>query len=389
MTLPVSTPNWFHSAEAGAPTLNNAAGSLLEVLRACKINGFGAVSVTSIVVTDEVATVTAASHGFSAAFGKLVLIEDAPVAELNGRKRIGNVSTNSFTYPAPGVANGTYTGTISAKRAPLGWSEPHSGTNVAMFARTAPEATAMLLRVNDSHADGSTATDARVIMVESATGVDTYSGAAPTSGQVSGGLYWHKGPNNATAKNWCVVGDDRFVWVFVQYGTNVSLFSGFCFGDMVPYYAADAYGALVAGAVNAGSGSSTNTRIGIIDNYGLLSTSNQVVAARAQSGSGSAQPQSMAGPRSGGIIGGAGLQTAGTTVVVSPSPLHINDGAAPGIVRGEAPGARLPLFNTPFAHLVPSTVVTGLGDRVFLPINFASQGGNGQFLVELTGEWFA
>ncbi|MGS5089076.1 hypothetical protein ACVC7V_21535 [Hydrogenophaga sp. A37] len=388
MTLPTSQPNYFDSSETGAPTLNNVTASLLEVIRACAKNGFNSKTVTSIAVASGVATATAASHGYSATYGKLLLIEGSGEALLNGRKQPLSVATNTFTFAAPGVADGTYTGTMSAKRAPLGWTEPHTGTNVAIFARSAPEATAMLLRVNDSHANGSTVTDARIVMAESATDVDTYSGLAPTAAQVSGGLYWHKGPNSATAKQWCVVGNDRFIWVFTQYGSTVSLLAGQGFGDIVPYYAGDAYGALVAGASSAGSGTSTTGRIGIVDVYGLLSTSYQVSAARAQSGSGTAQPQALVGPRAGGIVGGAGFQTAGSTVVISPSPLHVNDGAAPGIVRGEVPGVRLPMFNAPFTHLVPQTVVTSAGDRVFLPINFGSQGGNGQILIELTSGWY-
>ena len=137
MTLLASQPNYFDSSEAGAPSLNNVAGSLLEIIRACGINGFNPKVVTSIVVASGVATATAASHNYTATYGKLLLIEGAPEALLNGRKQPLSVTTNTFTYAAPGVADGTYTGTMSAKRAPLGWTEPFTGTNKAIFARSA------------------------------------------------------------------------------------------------------------------------------------------------------------------------------------------------------------------------------------------------------------
>jgi len=250
VTFPASTPCWYDSTEAGAPTLNNAAGSLLEVLRSCLINGFGAVSVTSIVVAGGVATATAATHGFSSAYGKLVLVEGAPVAELNGRKRIGNVLTNTFTFPAPGVADGTYTGTISAKRAPLGWAETHTGTNVAIFAATAPEAKPNSLRVDDS----GSASMSRWLCIPTAniTDINTYSGEAPSNAQVSGGAYVQRGaPNNATPKAWVIVGDDQGFYFAAECSTGPAFLINW-FGDIESFYAADAGGTLLATQITAG-----------------------------------------------------------------------------------------------------------------------------------------
>jgi hypothetical protein len=82
----MTQPIWFDSSEVGAPTLNNAAGSLLEILRACLINGFGSKTVTSISVTAGVATATCAAHGFLGTYGKLVLIEGSGEALLNGQR---------------------------------------------------------------------------------------------------------------------------------------------------------------------------------------------------------------------------------------------------------------------------------------------------------------
>lgn len=264
MTLPASTPCWFDSSEAGAPTLNNAAGSLLEVLRSCLINGFGAVSVTSIVVASGVATVTAATHGFSAAYGKLVLIEGAPVSELNGRKRIGNVLTNTFTFPAPGVADGTYTGTISAKRAPLGWAETHTGTNIAIFASTAPEARPNSLRVDDS---GSASMSRWVgIPTASITDLNTYSGEFPSSAQVSGGAYVQRGgTNNATPKAWVVAGDDRGFYFAAECNTGPVFLINW-FGDFESFYEGDAGGTLLA--------TQTTTAVSNSPSWGLANGTN-------------------------------------------------------------------------------------------------------------------
>ena len=121
---------WFDSAETGAPTLNNAAGSLIAVLDACLLNGFNLKSIT-INVAGGVATATCNGHGFSTATGKLVSIAGATPNELNGLKQIASATSNTFTFPAPGVPDGAATGAITAKRAPLGWTKVHAAANKA------------------------------------------------------------------------------------------------------------------------------------------------------------------------------------------------------------------------------------------------------------------
>ena len=58
-------PIYYTSDEPGAPTLNNDNGSLISVLDAVLINGFGLKSVTSITVAGGLATVTCAGHQFT------------------------------------------------------------------------------------------------------------------------------------------------------------------------------------------------------------------------------------------------------------------------------------------------------------------------------------
>lgn len=238
----MSRPIWYDSTEAGAPTLNNVAGSLLDVLRACLINGFNTQSITSISVTSGVATATAAAHGYSAAYGKLLRIEGAPVSGLNGDVQPLAVDTNTFTYAAVGVPDGTYTGTITARRAPLGWTEAFTGTNKAMFGRAAPEAKAMLLRVDDTASPS--AGFARVHMVESAMDVDTYTDPTPTAATLAGGGYWSKGAANITPKRWVLIGDELFFWLATEHpsgdfsGYNICVY---CFGDPASFGQVDPY----------------------------------------------------------------------------------------------------------------------------------------------------
>jgi len=385
----MTTPIWFDSAETGAPTLNNVAGSLLEVLRACLINGFGAKTVTSIDVASGVATATAASHGFSATFGKRLLIAGCSEAALNGTKQPLSVATNTFTFDATGVADGTYTGTMSAKRAPLGWTEPHTGTNVAMFARSAPEATTMLYRINDSHAAGSTATDARVLMVESATDVDTYTAPSPTEAILSGGSYIHKGPNNSTAKQWCLVGDDRALWIFTRFDGTVSNWrlAPFLFGDGRPYSPGDAYFSLLFAAANAGGGSTSQTRGGYKASLSTEPTLNYSFASRLKSGVGAAARVAMASPGAGSALGDTTSGQTSTANIVIHTPVWVVESDGALTIRGEAPGIAEPLARSSFGQMEVVPDVGGSG-KSFLSIQHSSQSSPGTMLLDLTGPWY-
>lgn len=384
MTLPLSQPNYFDSSEVGAPTLNNVVGSRLEVLRACLINGFNPKAVTSIEVASGVATATAAAHGYTATYGKLLLIEGATDALLNGRKQPLSVATNTFTYAAPGVADGTYTGTMSAKRAPLGWTEPYSGTNVAMFARGAAEASAQMLRVNDSHAAGSTVTDSRAIMVESATGIDAYTAPAPTEAQVSGGYYWSKGANTATAKEWVIVGTDAGVYMCWPL-TTASVYHFTYFVDLVSFYPADAYKGVLCGNAGATTGGNTSTRSFSFQNLTNLNFQNiNPVVARARSGTGGAVYLATIGATS--TEGGSNGSTNFDYVPISwPVLLPEQDAGASNPIRGYLPGLAVPMANKPFTN---REVVLAGGKR-YLSIRTYNGGQLGNALISIENDWVA
>lgn len=209
-------PIWYSSTELNAPTLNNAAGSLIAVLDACLVNGFGLKSVTSITLSGTLATVTCTGHQFSGGVGKRVLIAGSSVTAINAAHEVTVVDANTFTFPT--TATGTVSGTLTAKRAPLGWTKPYSGTNLAMYQRTDGMATGMLLRVDDTGSTPASTTYARAFGVESATDVTTYSGQFPTQVQLANGVYVSKGLSNTTAKQWHLVGDGRTFHLFSDDG---------------------------------------------------------------------------------------------------------------------------------------------------------------------------
>lgn len=219
----------YSSTDAGAPVLNAAAGSLIALLDACLLTGYGTVAVSSITVAAGVATVQAAGHGFAGGPGRHVDIVGATPAALSGRKAITLAGAAAFTYAAPGVPDGTYTGGISARRAAAGWSKEAAGTNVGIYRRPDPVATSMVLRVQ--HDAGQWA-DVRSL--EAYSDVNTWTGGV-------GGASWLIGANDAAARAWHLIVSPRGVWFLAPNTIDGGGMGVMAWFDLVAKRAGDAY----------------------------------------------------------------------------------------------------------------------------------------------------
>lgn len=270
---------WYSSDEVGAPTLNNVAGSMINVLDACLIDGFNAKGVTSIAVAGGVATATISAHGYLT--DRIVEFSGATPTALNGRKRVTVTGSNTVTFPAPGVADQTATGTITCKRPGLGWAKQFSGAGKAIYKRTDVTATTMMLRVDDTQTGVASATYARAIMVEGATDIDTVTDPVPTAVQTAGGFFWQKGPNTSTGKAWIIVGDSKTMYFMSEDTTYTeATYQGLClkhFGDLNPLRAGDAYLCTISGETSQTGGSPLMT----VGTYGSSGGINRFRVARA------------------------------------------------------------------------------------------------------------
>lgn len=254
-------PIVFNSNEQGAPTLNNAAGSLLSVLKACLVTGFNNVGITSVTISGNVATVvTNANHGLTV--GQRATVAGVSITAANGDKTVASVpNVTTFTYPCVNPDVSESPASASVKRTPLGWVEQFSKTNVSMFKPSAPTAYGQSLRVDDTDTTG--LIGGRVFGVENPTGIDAWTDKFPTEAQVPGGMYWPRSSNTATAKAWCVVGDERFFYLLMQQSTYSSpyyptssgdyVFSPFFFGDIVSFKNGESFGAIIGGGTSTGS----------------------------------------------------------------------------------------------------------------------------------------
>lgn len=270
MAIADTSVKFYLSGHTGLGAIGNSAGTGITFLDKVLVNGFNSVSVSTLVVADNVATVTtstAHNMGLDSNVGKVITIEGATPSALNREWRIATVpNTTSFTFVTADISNQTATGTITAKRSPLGFEKVWSGTNKAVYRTLSLDGTRLYLRVDDS------STTAAVIKGYLAmTDIDTGTEPIPTTT-----TYWYK--SNQTSSAQICVGDSRAFYILSQTNSNGNWGGGMYFGDFAsPFSDADAFCAgLLGGSATSGAdiltstASSVGTYSGIVRSYTQL-----------------------------------------------------------------------------------------------------------------------
>lgn len=383
--MPDASVRIFQSTDSGAPALSGTAGALITLLDACLVNGYAAGGATmtldSLTVTDNVATATKNPHGLTmlGAVGPVVRIAGATPAALNGDWRVTVTGAATFTFATTGIADGTATGTITAKRAPLGFSKAYAGTNKAAYQADDLLSSRMFLRIDDAGIS-SAAAYARVVGYEAMTDIDAGTKPFPTEAQQSGGGYWHKSnAANATARPWMIVGDSQGFYFLVQYdGSNTGQI-GAMFGDMNSDHAGDAYRALLIFSANTNAVASAlpvyNSTVGHAMPRSYLSTGTAI------------QPLKY-----GAQFQAPGMGYAGATYPHPGngwflcSPVEVWDSAS--VARGTLPGIYAPLHagsTLPDAAL--HTAISGLSGKTVMIKKLNYNGQPYACAVDITGPW--
>lgn len=242
--LPVK---WFNydvmSGAGGAPQLNGLAGSLIQVLDACLIDGFNTRSVVSFIIAGGVGTIEFGTSGHGFVLHQVVGIGGATDDQYNGDWRVTAVNTTSIKVDATGVADTTVAGTLTCKTAPVGdWEKAFSGTNKAAYRSTHADATGLLLRVDDS-----VGVYANVRGYETMSDIDTGTGEFPTVAQKATAVWNKANTANSTALSWVVTADAMFFYLTMRpvigSGSNANLHC--IFGDINSYKASDQYHAII------------------------------------------------------------------------------------------------------------------------------------------------
>lgn len=213
MTALSTEVKFIRSTFAGAPTLNAAAGSLVAILDAVLVNGFNSSNISSIVVSSGIAT-AAQSSGPQFGYKSVVTIAGCSEAALNGQKRVIATTSNTFSYDATGVADGTYsTGTITAIYAPLGWEISFTDTNKRIYRSLNQQRDAVSLYVDDTNTftgwnqaqnvSGTYRSQAYVAMVTDVTSISAFTLLTTSN------YFWIKSNVSSGGSNWewSIIGD--------------------------------------------------------------------------------------------------------------------------------------------------------------------------------------
>lgn len=381
MSNPVSV-FWFNSTMTGAPALSGTAGALINVLNACLINGFGSVTLDSVVVANGVATATKSSgHGFTDYV--VVVIAGATPSGLNGNKRLTWVSSTVFTFDATGISDQTATGTITAKMAPVGWNSPYTATNKAVYRPSEWNGTRCYLSVDDTAAQFADIRGFDTSMTDVDTGTQQfpYSAERPQNA-------WHKSATaDGTARPWILVADAYAIYWFVGvYGDTDR--AAFCFfGDLAtPLLSTDQYHCLLipipvnVPTVRTGYSSyvySLSTDMGFLARS--YTQTGAAVLAQFKDGSGKTGYLGRGGADAWAYphpIGGGLLTMA----------LYCSEGSTG--IRGKMPGAYTPWHNVPLAH---KTIRNNGNGRNLLAIGIPQANNSTtllcQLLLDITGPW--
>lgn len=376
----------YRSTDFGAPQLSGQVGTLISVLDACLVNGYGSNTITSLTQSGGLATATTnVPHQYTNK--PKVLIQGAGAGEYNGEVTVTPTGPSTFTFPIAPSAPASAGGTPTCKRAGSGWTKPFAdGTYVAAYKQPAGS-NGFYMRIDDN----STANVARMLGYETMTDVSTGSTPFPTTAQLTGGTHVMKSDViSAVARPWVLACNGPIMYLFISVDNNAAWVNanGYAFGDIRSYKAggSDAYGTVIIGN-NAAS----------MSNNQFQATSNSVATitsghwmTRSYTGIGSAlavgKSSDYAKAQSATTLGSNGIPYPSAVdggLYVAPIWIHeISPTLAP---RGELPGAWNPLHARPLATGDVWAPASGpLIGKIFEAVNLYSAS---QVLIETSDTW--
>lgn len=379
MSYPIK---WFSNAHEGAPQLSAAAGSLVAVLDACLINGFGVRAAASLTVTSGIATLTfPTAHAYP--LHGVIEIGGATPAGLNGEQRVTQVTATALQFAAPGIPDGAATGTLTCKIPPVGsWQALFTATNKRMYRSIAPGATGICLRVDDSNAASGWNTNgcnSRIAQVINPTDLDTWTeGWSPTdacvrkSDQTTGTL----------ARDWLLIADGYYFHLLTRPSPTGSR-SLYGHGDIHTWRPGDQYHCLtIAGATAYGYTTS---------NGGDLAATNYRMMAREYTQAPGAVATRCYGHQVSNYLGWGGFAYPAPVdnALLVHSPIHIGSAAAG--IRGVWPGV-LQILQTVTGFSAPQILteldgLSGLWLAYPCGASASATSADGTALFDLIGPW--
>jgi hypothetical protein len=295
-------PAIYRSTDTNAPVLFGGGGSLITLLDAILVNGYGSAFSSGTITIDAsqpadgdtvtIGTITytfrtsltaqpayavaiggsasAAFINFQAAINQngiasahysigtlanpdaYVASATATVLTLVSRK--GGSASNSIALartavgtPHYSVSGATLTGGGgSDTKASAGWTKAYGTFPQAAYRQ--PAGCRFYLQVDDSGPGGGGAREARCTGWEAMTAYNTGLGQFPTPAQVVAGAVCRKSnQQDSNARAWIAFVDDRTVYLFTSSNDTAGNYHGFSFGDFYSFNVADAYKCLIMG----------------------------------------------------------------------------------------------------------------------------------------------
>jgi hypothetical protein len=278
--------SWFGSTQADYPRLTNDAGSLIALLDAVLVNGYGVKTVKSISIDENrKATLICDNHGYSI-YARFE-ISGADQSDINGEWEVESVpDVNTIVFTAPkSLINTNITGNITIRVPPLGWDKVFSDTNQGVY--RARVGNRHFLHVDDTFTNGAVAGAAKVRPFETMTDInqhplnswmaygdslkDTKIYSSSTGGSIASNkaVGWHHyigdggGVTGTTTDiSWTIVGCDRFFYLSIQNmrgNTTLPYRAAYMFGDFPSIKIDDRKNVIIRGAKSFDSAYCYNT----------------------------------------------------------------------------------------------------------------------------------
>jgi hypothetical protein len=382
-----ATVKYFTSAMSGAPaTLSTTHGTILAVLDGCLVDGFGEVTLDSLVVSSNVATATvSAGHNFAmiGATGPVILIAGATPSGLNGEWRVTVTSSTQFTFATSGITDQTATGTITAKRAPAGWESYSPGSNLIKRYWTLDQSRSrLMLYVADNEVNNSQYSAA--LSLQEGQALDG------TVSTLASGLFMFRSESYA---NWTLIADQRAVYL-AGYNDSNTPWSALFFGELTERYDVDdqyAWGL-------AGNTDKTSSPAGTTGNYSLISGYRHLSApastlygariAKSKAGSAGVSLMRVAHAMNNTDATSSAIGIGGGTAVVGSQeivyPVEGWDQTTPPVYRGKMPGWMTSLHGP---TSITSPLEHGGLERTLAPVPMRYFTSVAWQLLDITGPW--
>lgn len=379
----------YRSTDADAPVLTGEVGTLVSLLDACLVNGYGSVAISSMTRSGSTVTVTTGTvHGLAAIGDEspTVTISGADQTDYNGRWKVTAVnSSDEFEFDIGVLEPVTpATGSMTAKRSSAGWGKPYNGTHIGVY--RAPAGNQHYLQAIDSGL--SSARSARIRGYVDMSAHDAGTEPFPTVAQVSTSHAVYKSSTtDSTARPWVLVADDRLVYLFTDAESTSGVIFGHAFGEIDAFNDTDAYHTIIIGCDESTS-TSTLDNTDFAACVTTLTTQSRHHVARDYTNTGtSAAFGKMGGYLTGTLMGSSGMSyPAPVDNGVYMEPIRVTE---TGTFRGVMPGLYAPMHNKPLSHLTAFGDVLGLPGRTLLAIDLANTAGSSgaQCLIDITGPW--